>query len=364
MSKIFVLSSKYYLENKEDVFYLNSIQDGKKIIINKSVFIYLSQLEKPKNLNLLLKENSEGSIDKSKILKGFYENMIRAGILVPNNINQSIENRNPFLVNGSILNGYEILKLIKSNNNTEIYLVRKNTTNYVFKVSCFYDSNELKKEISKERFLNEYKMLNSVNNDLIVNSYDIFEHNDCNILILEYFDGINLRDYINKNNTDDFLKIQVISKVLKAFSYLHENLILHGDIHDKNILIDENDKEIKVIDFEFSNYINNIKVKSKAGIDIFAPPERIGESIFDKFNENLKFESEVYQIGVVIYYIIFGKYPYISSTWKQLKEEKKIYIYDEDSKNEKINLLLKKSLTPNTSERFKNAKEMYKFLIK
>ncbi len=140
MSKIFVLSSKYYLENKEDVFYLNSIQDGKKIIINKSVFIYLSQLEKPKNLNLLLKENSEGSIDKSKILKGFYENMIRAGILVPNNINQSIENRNPFLVNGSILNGYEILKLIKSNNNTEIYLVRKNTTNYVFKVSCFYDS--------------------------------------------------------------------------------------------------------------------------------------------------------------------------------------------------------------------------------
>lgn len=364
MSKIFVLSSKYCLENNEDIFYLNSIQDGKKIIINQSVFTYLNQLEKPKNLNLLLKENSEESIEKSKILRDFYENMIRAGILVPNDVKQSVENRNPFLVNGSIINGYEILKLIKSNNNTEIYLVRKETKNYVFKVSCFFDSNKSKSEILKERFLNEYKILKSINNDLIVNSYDFFEYNDCNILILEYFDGLNLKDYINKNHKDDFFKIKIISKVLKAFTYLHENLILHGDIHDKNILIDENGYEIKVIDFEFSNYINNIKVKSKAGIDIFAPPERIGESIFDKFNENLKFESEVYQIGIVIYYIIFGKYPYVSSTWKQLKEEKKKYIYDNDSKNENINLLLKKSLTPNMTERFKNAKEMYKFLIK
>eukprot|EP00345_Euplotes_harpa_P018466 CAMPEP_0168334428 /NCGR_PEP_ID=MMETSP0213-20121227/10263_1 /TAXON_ID=151035 /ORGANISM="Euplotes harpa, Strain FSP1.4" /LENGTH=248 /DNA_ID=CAMNT_0008339073 /DNA_START=49 /DNA_END=792 /DNA_ORIENTATION=- len=109
-------------------------------------------------------------------------------------------------------------------------------------------------ETSRVFLKNEYNLLKRLADDNIIQVYDLIEDKTKSesYLIMEYFEGSNLDEYVSENGAMSEADARLIIKqLLNSLQYLHELGIAHRDIKPENILINQQ-KEIKVIDFNIS----------------------------------------------------------------------------------------------------------------
>lgn len=129
----------------------------------------------------------------------------------------------------------------------------------------------------KEKFLSEARVVARFNEqDGIVNVTDFFEANNTAYIVMEYLDGITLKDYISANGNiapEDMLEL--IGPILEALDEIHKQGVIHRDISLDNIMLLKNGK-VKLMDFgaardytEFGE--KSLSVVLKPG---FAPEEQ------------------------------------------------------------------------------------------
>ena len=107
---------------------------------------------------------------------------------------------------------------------------------------------------SRELLKKEYELLKRLSDDNIIRVFNYIEDSvkKESYLVLEYFNGQNLSEYIEENGALGEQKSKIILKqLLTTIENLHELGIAHRDIKPENILINE-DLEIKLIDFNIS----------------------------------------------------------------------------------------------------------------
>lgn len=139
----------------------------------------------------------------------------------------------------------------------------------------------------------------------IVNVYDLFQENDTGYIIMEFLDGVSLKDFIllNDGRIDTDTAIDILLSVITALKSMHKEKILHRDISPDNIFICLN-KKIKLIDFGAARISNEeektMSVVLKPG---YAPPEQYrNKSIQGPW-------TDIYALGATMYYAITGVVP-------------------------------------------------------
>ena len=130
---------------------------------------------------------------------------------------------------------------------------------------------------------------------------------------------------------------------------MYENKIIHGDIKPSNILLSFNKNNVNKVCFKISDfglsklYKENIISKSIKGTSQFISPECLkGEKINDK--------SDIWSLGILIYYLLFQNYPYNGTEYqiiKQIESNKQLNIINDKLLDD----LLKKMLNPNVNKR-------------
>ena len=127
-------------------------------------------------------------------------------------------------------------------------------------------------------------------------------------LVFEYFSSTNLDYYLKKLPEKKMLEIDaknIFRQLIEAINYSHNNFIIHRDIKPENILINEKNKEIKVIDFGFSNLNENKKMLNfYCGTPSYMAPELILKK--EHFGPPL----DIWALGVLLYQILKGKCPF------------------------------------------------------
>ncbi len=171
----------------------------------------------------------------------------------------------------------------------------------------------LKKEYSadeefRRRFKNESKAVAVLSHPNVVKVYDVSFGETLQYIVMEYVDGITLKQYIQKKGALTLRESVVITtQILKALAHAHEKGVIHRDIKPQNIMLLRDNKTIKVADFGIASFHNKGDTKTMTdgaigSVHYISPEQAKGEIVDNK--------TDIYSVGVVLYEMLTGKVPF------------------------------------------------------
>ena len=173
-------------------------------------------------------------------------------------------------------------------------------------------------DLHKKRFKEESKILASISNHSSIITIHEFIVNDSGChLIMEYFDGQPLDNYI-KNVTgpiEEVKAIAIFSQILDAMKYLHQKKIIHRDIKPSNIMINKEGK-VQLLDFGIAKNTENdpsltVVGESAGYTPMYMSPEHCNGA-------QITNQSDIYSLGVTLWQMLTGVAPYEGLTQGQI----------------------------------------------
>lgn len=161
----------------------------------------------------------------------------------------------------------------------------------------------------RERFVKEARMLFSLSHPGLVRVTDIFEENGTAYYVMDFIDGISLRDVVRQRGPlPESEALSYIRQVASALNYVHDNNLLHLDIKPGNIMLERNGK-VKLIDFGASKHYDastgeNTTTMMGLNTPGYAPVEQCTGSI-----STFTPATDIYALGATLYFLLAGKTP-------------------------------------------------------
>lgn len=156
------------------------------------------------------------------------------------------------------------------------------------------------------RFRNESKAIAVLSHPNIVKIFDVGFNDDIQFIVMEYIDGITLKEFIEEQGVLKWKDaLHFITQILRALQHAHDKGIVHRDIKPQNIML-MYDGTIKVMDFGIARFsrIDGKTVSDKTiGSVHYISPEQAQGLMTDE-------RSDIYSVGIMLYEILTGKKPF------------------------------------------------------
>jgi serine/threonine protein kinase len=160
------------------------------------------------------------------------------------------------------------------------------------------------------RIIREVRTIAQMNHPNVVTVFEFEETSDYYYLIMEYLDGINLRDVLlSQKKLTSSQAVSIATQVLKALEYAHSKEIIHRDIKPENIIILK-DGQVKVTDFGIARLISREREGRIVGTLGYMSPEQITGRFVDE-------ASDLFAVGVILYEMLTGENPFYARTLKE-----------------------------------------------
>ena len=154
----------------------------------------------------------------------------------------------------------------------------------------------------------EARILSSVRSPYIVKYYESFEDNNYLNIVMEYCDGGDLCEFINKNKKTKYLLKEdliwrIFIKITIGLATLHKSKILHRDLKTLNIFLTRN-LDIKIGDFGVAKILTKTGfAKTVIGTPYYLSPELCDEKPYND-------KSDVWALGCILYELSTYKHPF------------------------------------------------------
>ena len=266
-----------------------------------------------------------------------------------------------------IKNRFELLKIIGYGGMATVYLARDNETGDIVAVKIM-DKKLASSASYIARFEREISIIEHFNHPYIPHLIDkgVLEDDEgVNVpfIIMEYVQGITLREYIKKIGAIPVKESLLIAKnILSALSYAYSNGVkAHRDIKPENIMINPHTKAIKVMDFGIAKTVgSNLTHSTVLFTPYYASPEQLLPS---KYHNNIDSRTDIYSLGIVIYEMMVGKVPYDGETpveiaSQQLDLNSSLYEHVRRDIPSPISDIILKCIHPNRDNRYQTPEEV------
>jgi serine/threonine protein kinase len=160
-----------------------------------------------------------------------------------------------------------------------------------------------------ERFAREAQALARLNHPNIVTVHDFGEIGGHCYLLMEFVDGLSLRQLLQSGTMKPDQALTIVPKICEALQYAHEQGIVHRDIKPENILLDKQGR-VKIADFGIAKMIGVdagqstlTGAKEVMGTPHYMAPEQIEKPM------EVDHRADIYSLGVVFYEMLTGELP-------------------------------------------------------
>ncbi|MFR5875966.1 MAG: Stk1 family PASTA domain-containing Ser/Thr kinase [Eubacterium sp.] len=207
---------------------------------------------------------------------------------------------------GKRLDGrYEVQEIIGVGGMSVVYKAYDNVDDRIVAVKILKEEF-LNNDEFKRRFKNESKAIALLSHPNIVRVYDVNFGEKLQYIVMEYIDGITLKEYITKQGAitwNDALFF--MTQILRAVQHAHDKGIVHRDIKPQNIILLQNGN-IKVTDFGIARFSRSetrtLTEQAIGSVHYIAPEQAKGEHTDEK--------ADIYSLGVVLYEMLAGSVPF------------------------------------------------------
>lgn len=207
---------------------------------------------------------------------------------------------------GKRLDGrYEVQEIIGVGGMSVVYKAYDNVDDRIVAIKVLKEEF-LNNEEFKRRFKNESKAIALLSHPNIVKVFDVNFGEKLQYIVMEYIDGITLKEYITKQGAitwNDALFF--MTQILRAVQHAHDKGIVHRDIKPQNIILLQNGN-IKVTDFGIARFSRSetrtLTEQAIGSVHYIAPEQAKGEFTDEK--------ADIYSIGVVLYEMLAGSVPF------------------------------------------------------
>ncbi len=211
---------------------------------------------------------------------------------------------------GRVLDGrYEILEEVGNGGMAVVYKAKDFDTGAVVAVKILREEYLDNEEFSR-RFRNESRAIALLNHPNIVKILDVSNSPSLQYIVMEYIDGISLKDYIEQQRVVKIKEaVHFTTQILRALMQAHAKGIVHRDIKPQNIMLLSNG-QIKVTDFGIARMstsrTSTITDKAIGSVHYIAPEQARGA--------NTDARADLYSVGVMLYEMLTGKLPFEASS--------------------------------------------------
>ena len=157
------------------------------------------------------------------------------------------------------------------------------------------------------RFKNESKAISLLHHPNIVKVYDVSVTDRLQYIVMEYVNGMTLREYLNERGgrLTSRETVHFISQILQALDHAHRNGVVHRDVKPQNIMLLDNG-QLRMMDFGIARIsrAENLLISGKAmgSVHYISPEQAKGEMTGPR--------SDIYSVGVMMYEMLSGRLPF------------------------------------------------------
>lgn len=223
---------------------------------------------------------------------------------------------------GKVLdNRYEIIKEIGNGGMAQVYKARCRLLNRFVAIkvlrSEFVKDNEF-----LSRFNTEAQAAAALSHHNIVSIYDVGRENDIEYIVMEYVEGLTLKEYIKQNKLLSWQEsVSFTIQICRALNCAHKNGIIHRDIKPQNIIL-TSEGVLKVTDFGIARAatVSSVTITGNTmGSVHYLSPEQAKGGYTDA-------KSDIYSLGIVMYEMVTGRLPFegdnpVTIAIKQIQEK-------------------------------------------
>jgi serine/threonine protein kinase len=316
LKKVYDIDNMHDLINKIDEFEHKEL----KLFTIELYNIVIQTLYQRKNLHLensIRNKNNETNSNNNNSLKNISDLSFH-DLLVDGNTS-SVTSSEFYTINqytivdnlgigsqGTVLLGYD-----NSDNTGKMYAIKKIHNK---KKNILHNNNDI------ETIKKEIAIMKKLDHDNIIKLHEVIEDKTRNIIyvVMQYMKN---GPIIKKKNQMSYYThpiekiIKYTKQIISGLRYLHNNKIIHHDIKPENILLD-NDDNIHIADFGVSEIIDKYNiVKDRNGTYYFFAPE-----LFLVGNRIIGEHIDIWALGVTIFLMLYGEYPFTGETYNEIKE--------------------------------------------
>lgn len=219
---------------------------------------------------------------------------------------------------------------------------------------------------NKARFMQEAKSTAALNHPNILNVYEIDEQDDRMFFVMEYVDGMTLKQFITSFKSGTGIPVnQAIdwtSQIASGLKAAHEKEIVHRDIKPENIMITK-ENTLKIMDFGIAKLKSSsglTKTGSSLGTLSYMSPEQAQGEAAD-------LRSDIWSLGVVLYELLTADLPFKSEhaaglLYLIVNEEPPVPSLMDRKIPHQMDTLIKKMLAKERTQRYRTMDEVLKAL--
>lgn len=266
---------------------------------------------------------------------------------------------------GKILGSrYELLEKIGGGGMALVYKAKCKLLNRFVAVKILR-SEFINDEEFVKRFRVEAQSAASLSHPNIVSIYDVGHEGDIHYIVMEYVDGVTLKEYITQKGTINWKEaVNIAIQICSAIEHAHKNHIVHRDIKPHNILLTK-DGVSKVTDFGIARAVSSSTItmvgSTIGSVHYFSPEQARGGYTDEK--------SDLYSLGIALYEMVTGDVPFdgespVVVALKHLQDEPKPPAEVKEGLPKSVNDIIVKAIMKDQAKRYQTAFDMLEDLYK